>query len=197
MHHDRGLDDLVFLWWGFFSVSRGENLFLLAMLFIYSFQWTTYWWLSVSASSAALREISSARRASPEAADTFLAINSTASGSKDTKFSSLWMKANNKSITKAFLSWIYLEEIIVWSCFTLYGWKVKRVKPIRDETRFIKSLSGKSMVLAMARTVSWAFGRFGHSKMLQRAEMWVIAFTSPNNEKMNLLVKDILLSSPK
>lgn len=43
----------------------------------------------ISASSAARREMSNARRASPEAADTLRAINSTASGSKDTKFSNL------------------------------------------------------------------------------------------------------------
>ena len=43
----------------------------------------------ISASSAARLEMSKARRASPEAADTLRAINSTASGSKDTKFSNL------------------------------------------------------------------------------------------------------------
>lgn len=50
----------------------------------------TYALSAFSANSAALRDISNARRASPEAADTFLAINSTASDSKDTKPSSLF-----------------------------------------------------------------------------------------------------------
>ena len=55
----------------------------------YCFNFATYRCPSFSASSAALRDISSALRASPEAADTFLAINSTASGSNDTESATL------------------------------------------------------------------------------------------------------------
>lgn len=80
----------------------------------------TYERLPFSANSAALREMSSARRASPEAAETFLAINSTASGSNDTKFSSLVTEIQSISGQHyCYRLKTYLEEMMVCSCFTL------------------------------------------------------------------------------
>ena len=114
--------------------------------------------------SVALRQMSRALLASPETAATFRDTNSIASES-------------NAGIS------LSLACTIVCSCLKEYGWNMVRVRPIRLATRPANALSGRSMVLAIASTVSRVPGRAVQSNRLYRSVCFRVQSRSTSSSR--------------
>ena len=119
---------------------------------------------AISAISVALLQMSRALLASPDKLATFLATNWMASAWNIVRPSSL--------LATIVCNWVWV-----------YGWKTCLVRPSLLLTLFIITLSGRSMVLAIAMMISLLSGFDGQSKMLYKTDCFLLQSMSNSSTR--------------